>query len=811
VKGASVYARLGWRVIPLEPGGKRPLLKDWPNQASADLEQIEEWESLYPGANLGAVCGEKFFVLDVDPRNGGTETLAALISEHGDLPTTVQAQTGGGGWHYLFKPIAGLGNGKLGPGLDIKSTGGQIVVAPSVTTAPYRWVHAPWNTELAKAPEWLVAKLYTRGAANSTGQIPDSTERGYFPPATSEVIQQAREALSKHGPSVDGQSGGLHAVQAAAILTHDFALTDEEAWPLFLEWNEGNQPPWDPSDPDLRDRLRKGRLYGKAAYGCRRTLDSLTTLRKWIMEWDGKEETIPALLERARSLTFADDATRAIAERELRGATGMTPKTIRLPRVVRPTAPTKPGEILVTTKIHEVADESLKAIAPHVFARNGVICQVVKAERTFISDLEVPAIQDLMSRHAVFVRDDEEGRKTQAAPATVAGIIHARRLHPGVRVIEAVTNAPIMLPDGEILRERGYNEQARVYLEPNVEVQVADWPELEDARAAVAKLTDVVCDYKFHSPADLSSWVAALLSPLVKAATGNAPTPLVCVSASSPGAGKTLLTEVIARIVTGVGAEVRPYNPKDPSEWGKRLTAFVKAGAPVSVFDNCNGPIGDEGLDRLVTSSTWSDRLLGASDAPPLPNVTTWLATGNNIEPVGDTVRRVLMVRIEVETERPQERTGFKYPLLTEHVLEHRAGLLSAALTILRAFHVAGRPNMKLPAWGSFVAWSDIVRNALVWAGMADPFETQRRASAELNEPDEQAHDFWLSVVADSDGTPANIAVIANSLDAQGTLNLRDHVTPHFLRKLVTRFIDKPRGGKRLRRQGGSYFVEVIT
>jgi putative DNA primase/helicase len=106
-----------------------------------------------------------------------------------------------------------------------------------------------------------------------------------------------------------------------------------------------------------------------------------------------------------------------------------------------------------------------------------------------------------------------------------------------------------------------------------------------------------------------------------------------------------------------------------------------------------------------------------------------WMVTGNNAEPQGDTVRRSLVVRMEVLEDQPQSRTGFKYTLPDEG-LTRRAELLSAALTILRGFHVAGRPDQSLPAWGSFTVWSSLVRGALVWAGAADPYLTQQRARA---------------------------------------------------------------------------------
>ena len=40
---------------------------------------------------------------------------------------------------------------------------------------------------------------------------------------------------------------------------------------------------------------------------------------------------------------------------------------------------------------------------------------------------------------------------------------------------------------------------------------------------------------------------------------------------------------------------------------------------------------------------------------------------------------------------------------------------------MLRAYHVAGRADQKLPSCGSFEQWSRLVRSAVVWTGMKDP------------------------------------------------------------------------------------------
>src|SRR5262249_38672016 len=83
--------------------------------------------------------------------------------------------------------------------------------------------------------------------------------------------------------------------------------------------------------------------------------------------------------------------------------------------------------------------------------------------------------------------------------------------------------------------------------------------------------------------------------------------------------------------------------------------------------------------------------------------------------------------RLESPDERPEQRKGFLFPSLLSWVGENRGRLLAAALTVLRAYCVAGRPDLGLPPWGSFEGWSALVRSAVVWVGLPDPGETRLR------------------------------------------------------------------------------------
>lgn len=116
----------------------------------------------------------------------------------------------------------------------------------------------------------------------------------------------------------------------------------------------------------------------------------------------------------------------------------------------------------------------------------------------------------------------------------------------------------------------------------------------------------------------------------------------------------------------------------------------------------------------------WTDRALGSSQQIDIPARATWLATGNNLLFRGDMERRVCRIRLESPDENPEERVGFRFPDVVDHVRRHRRELLVDALTILKAFVVAGRPCQNLPAWGSFEGWSNLVRQAVAWVGVGD-------------------------------------------------------------------------------------------
>jgi len=79
---AADLVSLGFKVFPIGPGRKLPLIKAWQNAASDDLETITAWASQWPNANIGIATGimSGVDVIDVDMKDGknGQATLDAL-------------------------------------------------------------------------------------------------------------------------------------------------------------------------------------------------------------------------------------------------------------------------------------------------------------------------------------------------------------------------------------------------------------------------------------------------------------------------------------------------------------------------------------------------------------------------------------------------------------------------------------------------------------------------------------------------------------------------------------------------------------
>ncbi len=290
--------------------------------------------------------------------------------------------------------------------------------------------------------------------------------------------------------------------------------------------------------------------------------------------------------------------------------------------------------------------------------------------------------------------------------------------------VSGIITTPTLRPDGSLLAAPGYDPPSELYLLPSLQLPpITERPTRQDALTALAKLKDLFCEFSFQDKKrdglekrlNCSVAISALLTALLR---GSLPTaPIYLVRADTPGTGKSHLVDVIAMVATGQFCPVITA-AKSIEETEKRLGAILLGAIPIFSLDNCTYDLEGELLCQLTERPVVNIRILGRSEMPPCECRATVFATGNNITFRGDMVRRGLVCNLEALDERPELRVFQKDAL--EVAADNRGAYVAAALTIARAYLAAGSPPVCGP-FGSYAAWSTMVRSPLIWLDEPDP------------------------------------------------------------------------------------------
>lgn len=276
---ALAYVARGWWVIPLwgmdgercgcgrldcSSPGKHPCAPLAPKglcNATTDPAVVSAWWDARPGCNVGVVTGQVsgLVVLDIDPRNGGEYALEELEAEI-DLPATVTAQTGSGGTHLMFAypadtQVRSRANA-LGQGIDLKGSGGYVVVPPSrhASGRQYAWELAggPEDVPLASLPLPLLERLArpTSSPGASGGPVPKG-ERN-------QTLFDVASAMRRNGCGLETISAAIHQENSARCVP---MLPSEE-----VERIAKSAARYEPQDPLLRhpERMLEYFLKGES-------------------------------------------------------------------------------------------------------------------------------------------------------------------------------------------------------------------------------------------------------------------------------------------------------------------------------------------------------------------------------------------------------------------------------------------------------------------------------------------------------------------------------------------------------------------
>jgi len=202
---AKKYLEKGISVIPVGKD-KKPLInwKEFQTRRATE-EELDQWWSKWPDANIGIVTGRISNLAVVDIEEGGSVD---------GLPPTLMAKTGGGGWHFYYKYEDGIENkARFRELADIRGEGGYVVAPPSL--------HAS-----GKNYEWL-----------------DNQEPEPFP---KNLIPKSKKTdWKKYVNGVVDGSRTDTATRVCGKLMRTFKPDEWEmtVYPMLQNWNQSNKPP----------------------------------------------------------------------------------------------------------------------------------------------------------------------------------------------------------------------------------------------------------------------------------------------------------------------------------------------------------------------------------------------------------------------------------------------------------------------------------------------------------------------------------------------------------------------------------------
>ena len=294
--------------------------------------------------------------------------------------------------------------------------------------------------------------------------------------------------------------------------------------------------------------------------------------------------------------------------------------------------------------------------------------------------------------------------------------LHSQRQ---LKKLTGVITAPTLRPDGTVIDRLGFDEKTKLLYDSNVmPPSIPMSPTREQACAALEYLWAPFSDFPFCGPLDRAVHLAALLTTAVRSALSSSPG--IAYDAPIQGSGKTLLARCIGVLIQGTDPSIWPHTAgRDDEEVRKRIFTVLRTGSRILIWDNVVGTFDSPAMAACMTSPTFSDRILGQSNSSTVPNRLMVVLTGNNITLQGEMPRRVLVSRIDPNTDKPFARSFNLNPYA--YCLENRQCMLVAALTLIRSYLTFGCQTQIHGQLASFEDWDKWVRRTVIYANELKP------------------------------------------------------------------------------------------
>jgi hypothetical protein len=386
----------------------------------------------------------------------------------------------------------------------------------------------------------------------------------------------------------------------------------------------------------------------------------------------------------------------------------------------------KPVIRLVAGEIHTIIDAIEKELANSGYIyQSGGLLSVVKTDQengnTAIITITKESLTQLLS--SIFIWEKYDGRSKNWVrcdpPVRHITILHDAQHFKYVPALLGVARQPYFREtDGKLIKEAGYDPISKLFGVFDSSKYVQSEPTKEAALKALALLEELLKEFHFVAPFDKAAALSAIFTAVTRPTLDYAPA--FHVKAPASGSGKSYLCDLIGAFATPGNSNKVSY-PTNSDEATKTILSALLTGPALVEFDDMATDWMPHGIiNRMLTSTTITDRILGVSKMATVSTRTLFLGSGNNVGPLRDLLRRVLTIHLDTRTATPATMIYEGSPV--EKVRKGRECYISAVLTIILAWRNAGSPKTHVENIVTYSgAWSDYCRHPLMWLGQPDP------------------------------------------------------------------------------------------
>jgi hypothetical protein len=334
----------------------------------------------------------------------------------------------------------------------------------------------------------------------------------------------------------------------------------------------------------------------------------------------------------------------------------------------------------------------------------------------------------------IWKRNGEIIEIPKSMPSQIASaVLVSPNFEDSIPHIKRLFSVPIpIIHEGKLTYPKpGYDERFQSWTNHNIP-KIKEIP-LEDAKKVLQKIYGEFC---FQDKQDYTNAVAHLITPFLRGLFSDfsVRTPLFCWLANRERAGKDYGAAIQGLVLEGHAVEESPISSGEFKSSGtndelrKKIVSALISGKKRLHFANNKGRLNNAVLEGILTSKTYSDRLLGKNESPTFSNELDFSLSGNlGITFTPDLANRSRFIRLFLDIEDANERS-FSEPNLHKWILENRGLIISAIFSLIHNWIEKKQPKGSIP-FASFPEWAEICGGIMEAAELGNPCKKDEKIS----------------------------------------------------------------------------------